>query len=56
VIGTASFSLAKGASETLYVQLSAKGEQVLRTAGKKGIQVSLAGSDITVRPVLLKAP
>jgi alpha-tubulin suppressor-like RCC1 family protein len=56
VIVTADFSLTQGASETLNVHLSAKGEQLLRTAGKNGLQVSLAGSGIKTRSLLLRAP
>jgi alpha-tubulin suppressor-like RCC1 family protein len=56
VIGASSFSLANGASETLDVQLSAKGKKVLRNASKKGLQVSVEGSDIAARAVILKVP
>ncbi len=56
VIGTASFSLAEGASETLHVPLSARGERLLRKAGEKGLQVSLVGSAIQAHSLVLKAP
>lgn len=56
VIGTASFSLAEGASETLQVHLSSKGMTLLRKAGKKGLRVSLVGNDVKARSLVLKAP
>jgi hypothetical protein len=56
VIGTANFSLAHGTAETLRVSLTAKGKELLRRAGKKGLRVSLIGKDIKARSVLLKAP
>jgi hypothetical protein len=36
--------------------LSAEGKRLLRKAGKKGLQLSLVGSGIKVRSLVLKAP
>jgi hypothetical protein len=55
VIGTAAFSLARGASETLDVHLSATGQRLLRKAGKRGLRVSVAGSGVRAGPLVLRA-
>lgn len=55
IVATASFSLPKGATGTLELHLSAEGKQLLRKAGKKGLQVGLAGDGIDTGSVNLKA-
>jgi PKD domain len=54
VIGRASFSIAKGASKTVHVHLSAKGRSLLRTAGKRGLRVKVTGSGLEQGTVVLK--
>jgi hypothetical protein len=54
VIGTASFSIAEGESETHPVQLSAKGSSLLRKAGKPGLKVTIKGSGVNAGTVVLK--
>jgi len=53
-IGTASFSIPTGKSETLRVQLSAKGASLLRKAGKRGLEATVKGSDIKTGTLVLK--
>jgi hypothetical protein len=55
VIGTAAFSLARGAGETLDVHLSATGRRLLRKAGKRGLRVSVAGSGVEAGSLVLRA-
>jgi hypothetical protein len=52
-IGTASFSLAPGASRTLRAPLSRKAKQTLSSAGK-GLPARAAGTGVEARPVRLK--
>jgi hypothetical protein len=54
VIGSASFSLAKGASEVVRVHLTRAGLGLLRKAGRRGLRVKLAGSDLKPRQVVLR--
>jgi hypothetical protein len=46
LIGTAGFSLAAAASETLSVHLTRIGQELIRTAGKKMLRVTLTGTGI----------
>jgi alpha-tubulin suppressor-like RCC1 family protein len=54
VIGTASFSIAAGKRETVRVKLSAKGRSLVRKAGRRGLHVTVKGSDIKTGAVVLK--
>jgi PKD domain len=54
VIGKAGFSIAKGASKTVHVRLSAEGRSLLRKAGKRGLRVKVRGSGFEKGSVVLK--
>jgi hypothetical protein len=54
VIGTASFSIAAGASETVEVRLSARGRALLRRAGSAGLGVELSGSGLRSSALVLE--
>ncbi len=54
LIGTAGFSLAAKASETLSVHLTRIGEALIRTAGKKTLKVKLTGSGVKSGALVLK--
>jgi alpha-tubulin suppressor-like RCC1 family protein len=54
-IGTASFSIAQGKTETVQVPLSAKGRALLRSAGKRGLKVTAHGSDVRTGTVVLRS-
>jgi Carboxypeptidase regulatory-like domain len=53
-IGQASFSIALGGKETVNVHLTGKGKVLLAKAGKHGLRVTLEGTDVKSRKVLLK--
>jgi hypothetical protein len=54
-IGVASYSMALGKHSTLRVQLTGNGRKLLRNAGRKGLEVEVAGSNVQVHTVLLRA-
>jgi hypothetical protein len=54
LIGTAAFSFPAAASETLSVQLTRIGQELIRTAGKKMLKVKLTGSGIKSGALVLK--
>ena len=54
LIGTAGFSLAAGASETLSVHLTRIGQALTRTAGKRVLKVELTGSGVKSGALVLK--
>jgi hypothetical protein len=54
VLGSARFSIAAGRSVTLHVHLSAKGGALVRKAGKRGLKVTLTGSAVKTRTLVLK--
>jgi hypothetical protein len=49
VIGKASFNIAVGKSQTIAVKLTAKGESLVKKAGKKGLKVKLTGNAVKAR-------
>jgi hypothetical protein len=52
--GTARFSIAVGKSATIHVRLTAKGRSLLGKAGKRGLKVTLSGSGVKGRTLVLK--
>jgi hypothetical protein len=54
VIGQAHFSIAAGKSTTIHVYLTSKGVSLLRKAGKRGLKVTLSGSGVKGRTLILK--
>jgi Carboxypeptidase regulatory-like domain len=54
VIGTATFHVPAGGTETLHVHLTSEGQKLVRDAGAKGLSVRLTGSDIKAAGLLLK--
>jgi hypothetical protein len=54
-VGTARFSIAVGKSATIHVRLTAKGRSLLGKAGKRGLKVTLSGSGVKGRTLVLKA-
>jgi hypothetical protein len=54
MIGRASFSIAVGGTETVSVQLTGKGQAMVRKAGKKGLGVQLAGTGLSPRQLKLQ--
>ncbi len=55
LIGVASYSMALGKHSTLRVQLTGNGRKLLRGAGKKGLEVEVAGSNVQAHTVVLRA-
>jgi Carboxypeptidase regulatory-like domain len=55
VIGQAHFSIAAGKSATVHVHLKSKGASLLGKAGKRGLKVTLSGSGVKGRTLVLKA-
>jgi hypothetical protein len=55
-IAETGFAIAAGGSETITLTLSAKGRALLHKAGKKGLKVTLSGSDIQGGTLVLKEP
>ena len=53
-IGHASFAIVFGGSETVQVDLSGKGRALLRKAGKRGLQVQVAGDGVAAGTVRLE--
>jgi hypothetical protein len=53
-LGHARFSIAAGKSAEIRVHLSGSGAAMLRKAGSKGLKVSLGGTGVAARSVLLK--
>jgi hypothetical protein len=53
-VAQASFSIAAGGSTTLRVHLTAKGASLLGEAGKHGLKVTLSGSNVAGRALVLK--
>jgi alpha-tubulin suppressor-like RCC1 family protein len=54
VIGTASFSIAEGKTETLRVHLSAKASSLLGKAGRRGLKLRVTGSDVKAGALVLR--
>jgi hypothetical protein len=54
-LGSAKFSIAAGAEKTVRIQLTSRGQALLRKAGGKGLKLSLAGRDVDARKLVLKA-
>lgn len=54
-IGVASYSMAVGKHSTLHIQLTGKGRKLLRSAGKKGLEVKVAGTNVQAHTVVLRA-
>jgi hypothetical protein len=53
-IGTASFSVVKGAGVIVRVHLSRRGEEMVLQAGRQGLIVRLSGTDVKSRSLVLK--
>jgi hypothetical protein len=53
-IGSATFSIAKGASTVVRVHLSRRGTALLRKADRRGLKVKVAGSDVRSRSLMLR--
>jgi hypothetical protein len=54
--GLASFSMALGKSLTLRIHLTGQGRKLLGQAGKKGLEVQIAGNGVRAHTVVLRAP
>jgi Carboxypeptidase regulatory-like domain len=54
-VGTARYSIARTKSATIRVPLTAKGRSLLGKAGKRGLKVTLSGSGVKGRTLVLKA-
>ncbi len=54
-VGTARFSIAVGKSATIHVRLTGKGRSLVGRAGRRGLRVTLAGSGVKGRTLVLKA-
>lgn len=54
VVGTASFSIEKGARQTLHLRLDAGARAALRKAGKRGLTVQVSGNDIKSGTLVLR--
>ena len=54
--GLASFSMALGKHLTLRVHLTSQGRKLLGQAGKKGLEVQIAGNGVRAHTVVLRAP
>jgi hypothetical protein len=52
---TARYSIARTKSATIRVPLTAKGRSLLGKAGKRGLKVTLSGSGVKGRALVLKA-
>ncbi|MHB1808481.1 MAG: hypothetical protein ACYCU0_04210 [Solirubrobacteraceae bacterium] len=55
-IGSASFSLAAGAHETVAVRLDALGARLLRQAGRRGLRAQVGGTGVKAGRILLEPP
>lgn len=55
VIGQAHFSIAAGKSATVHVHLKSEGASLLAKAGKRGLKVTLSGSGVKGRTLVLKS-
>jgi IPT/TIG domain-containing protein len=53
-IGRASFSIAAGASATVSVHLTGKGQALVRKAGQKGLEAQLSGTGVAPRQLKLE--
>jgi hypothetical protein len=54
VIGTADFSLAVGASDTVHVHLGSSAQKLIHAASKKGLAVEITGTSVTKHTANLK--